>query len=200
MTDYVFTDDDPRLPGADPRPGWASMVADEMQSILGSTANQKMMLAADARARQDERDRQAELVKRHEEHEAELEAMRLSGQLAASRLAMIGREEEGPLTLAEVFHGAQWRMQREDEANARREAIEGDKGAYLDPLPPEYFQAEMDVKRSRFRRNWLKNPRNAERLRRQVLKDELGIGESRRSTGPDNSLRYRHGGSIVRRY
>jgi hypothetical protein len=173
MTD-VYSDD-PRLPGEDWRPGWASMVADEMQSVLGSTANQKMLLAADARARQEERDRMAELAKCHEEHEVQIEAMKLSGQLAATRLATIGREEEGPLTLAEVFQGAQWRMQREDEANARREAIEGDKGAYLDPLPPEYYHVEMDVKRSRFRRNWLRNPKNVERLRRQVLKDELGL-------------------------
>jgi hypothetical protein len=101
--------------------------------------------------------------------------MRLSGALDTMRLRTIGREESGPISLAEIFQGAQWRMQREDDATDRREAIAGDKGAYLDPLPPEHYEQALVMERSKFRRNWLKNPRNAERLRRQVVRDELGI-------------------------
>lgn len=158
------------------------MVADSMAQHLSTKANRQILAAADVEARKEERERLEAQARRAEQHEAKLDAMRLCGALDAMRLRSIGREESGPIDQAEFPAGISARMDEQDRSNEIREAIANDRGGWLDPLPPEHYEAELEMKRSKFRRNWLRNPLNAERLRRQVVKDELGIGHRRRAS------------------
>jgi hypothetical protein len=164
------------------------MLAD---SNIAALLGDRLFARMDAEARREKRELDAEMADRAEREEAR-------GEEIAFAAAQSGRELP---TAADVFARAEARMNYEDRKAEIQRIIAEQEG---EPIEPDYSGASQRFHHHiDYWRRFAEDPRRVEQLRRQVVKDDLGLGQSRSASNRSSRVageRTRFGGPIVRVY
>jgi hypothetical protein len=131
-------------------------------------------------------------VTRHNEAVQQRQLAAVAGRLRANGehanlSAALGRYE--PPSIGDIAAMASARADKADEAAAIREGIASGAMGYIDTGAPEAVAHAQGQQRATYEDGWQR--------RREAVRDELVRRLPGRSTGEDESLRYRNGGPIT---